>query len=154
MRRAALIAFSLIVASVVLSGCSRTESPEPAAEPQAPAATIAAMSFDQKQALIATSFPMEVPVPEGNIARGEAQGEDAWDYELTVAAGLGEVEDWYRQAYGSRNWKLTDRAQGDGSVSLTFVKAAAQSRVDLAENDGSTTALVILGVGAPVLQTQ
>lgn len=154
MRRVAVLALSLVLASLALSGCARAKAPEPATQQEAKSVTIEAMSPEQKQSLIATSFPMEVPVAVGKVARGEAQGPDAWDYELSVAAPLSDVETWYRQAYSSRNWQLSERTQGAGLLSLTFVKGAAQSRVDLSEKGASTTVSVILGVGAPVLQTQ
>lgn len=147
------VAIALAVALVGLAGCARAETPSPVEAP-VPSATIEPMGLEQKQTLIATSFPVEVPVPAGTVRRGQAQGTDAWDYEIEIDAPIVDVEQWYQQAYSGRNWQQVERVQGEGMVSLTFVKAAAQSRVDLAERDGSTTALVVLGVGAPVLQTQ
>jgi hypothetical protein len=150
---------------VACSGCAKPESPSPAqtaaSAPQS--APIQAMTPDAKRSAIAASFPIEVPVPDGEFTRAQAQGSDAWDYTLKVKAAPAAVLDWYRQAYTSRQWEFVGQstfgANRDGrpGTALTFVKGNSECQVavdDAAGSDGMTTVRVILGVGAPVLQTQ
>ncbi len=159
---AALVA---VFVAVVCTGCSAQQAASPArtaaATPQP--APIAAMTPEAKRTAIAASFPIEVPVPAGEFARAQAQGTDAWDYTLKVKASPRAVLDWYRQAYASRGWELVGRstfgASGEGrpGTALTFLKGDSQSQVaveNAADPAGATTVRVILGVGAPVLQTQ
>lgn len=157
--RQALIALAslAVLAAGLLSGCdgaARSAVPSGSPSQTAPSEALEPMAVEQKRSAIATSFPLEVPVPDGEIVRGEAQGDSAWDYEIVVDRPLAAVETWYTQAYAGRVWELAGREQTSSGVSLTFRKGGAESRVTLSENDGRTTASVILGVGSPVLQTQ
>lgn len=155
-----LIAFAslAVLAAGLLSGCAgagvRFDAGPASPSQTTPAEALEPMAVEQKRSAIATSFPLEVPVPDGEVVRGEAQGQSAWDYEVVVNRPLSAVESWYTGAYTGRLWELAGREQTAAGVSLTFRKGAAESRVTLSERGGRTTASVILGVGAPVLQTQ
>lgn len=154
----ARVASAILIAGAVvaLQACTAAPAPElgSPAEPAA-AAPLAHMSPADKRAQIDPSFPIEVPVPAGSIVEGNAQGTDAWDYVIEADAGAPELAQWYREAYTGRGWTLVAEEPRDGQLSLTFRKAAAESRVELpAEGDAPTRALVIVGVGVPVLETQ
>lgn len=119
-----------------------------------------ALTPSAKRATIATSFPAEVPVPMGDFTQARAQGDSAWDYEVELAADAQEVAEWYRQAYGGREWSLVHQrgitgTAGNGTV-LEFRKGNAQSSVTIYEAGTSTPtrALVTVGVGTPVLEVQ
>jgi hypothetical protein len=155
-RAAASIAAALALA-VLLGGCA----PKAAAPAQQQSATAAAaieiprMTAAEKQSLIATSFPVQVPVPQGRVLRGEAQGEDAWDYQIEIAAAPSDVAGFYTGWLGKADWQLVgDKTQGD-TRTLTLVKGGAESRIIIKPaGQGTTSASVVLGVGAPVLNTQ
>jgi uncharacterized protein YceK len=164
--RTATIALALAV-SITVAGCasaSQVESPTQSEPPIESAPTVKAMTPDAKRSVIATSFPIEVPVPEGEFVRSQAQGDDAWDYEVRVRSTPEAMVDWYRQAYSAASWTLTQEGDFTGASPrlggrfLTFRKgSAAQSEVTVegvADAEGMVTVRVILGVGAPVLETQ
>lgn len=156
MRRSILLLMLAATAALLVS-CS---SPKEAAAPPepAPAATLRAMGPSQIQSEIAASFPPEVPVVEGDVLSGKAQGDDAWDYEVAVDAPPSAVAEWYGRAYVGRQWVLVDEATGEDAgnerYTLTLRKGNAESKVIVVGEDDGSRASVILGVGAPVLQTQ
>ena len=68
------------------------------------------MTIEEKQTLIAPNFQAEVPVPMGEVVRGNAQGDNAWDYELIVAAPPVAVAAWYQEAYTGRcDWQVAEQ---------------------------------------------
>jgi len=143
---------------VAFSGGCTADSPAstPAAQTQAsPVLAIPRMTAEGKRSTIATSFPIEVPVPQGRVTRGQAQGTDAWDYQLAIDASAQDVAAWYADAYTKADWQLLDNEATGGTIRLTLVKNGAQSQVTVKpEGEGQATATVILGVGVPVLETQ
>ncbi len=148
----------VVVAALSGGGCAseRAQRPEPApsAAPSVPV-EIARMTADQKRSMIATSFPIEVPVPQGRVLRGEAQGTDVWDYQLEVPAGAADVAAWFATLYPKAEWQLIkDEAVGAGRR-LVFVKGgyAADVTVTPAGADLSKVTAVV-GMGQPVLNTQ
>jgi hypothetical protein len=116
------------------------------------------MPREQVRSEIASSFPIEVPVPAGQVARGQAQGSDAWDYEVVVEAPQADVVAWYREGYVGRSWQLVQErdVSADSSVGteLTLRKGAAESRIVVIEEGRRTRAKAVLGIGAPVLEVQ
>jgi len=159
----------LIIASLsaFLGACTSNQAATPTT-PQAPATTpaassaasaqadIRAMTIPEKQKLIAANFQPEVPVPFGQVVKGEAQGETAWDYELVVDASVPAVSSWYQEVYTGREWQVADQtAPQVGSLTLTLTKNGAETRVAITPtSDGKARVVGVLGVGAPVLQTQ
>ena len=159
-RRLALAA-TLCLALLPLGACTRPPDSQPAAPtdsgaPPAAVAPIKAMTIEQKQQLVAENFQPEVPVPFGEVIRGQAQGNNAWDYELVVDAPPASVASWYQDAYLGREWQLAEQTSpSPGAFTLTLVKNAAQTRVTITpEGEGKSRVKAVLGVGAPVLQTQ
>ena len=164
------LAVALAAGTVLMSGCwSRIQLVDQSSSGSSattsatsgaatPTADIKPMTIQQKQQLIAPTFQMEVPVPFGDVVRGEAQGPEAWDYEVIVKAPVAAVAEWYQSAYVGREWKLADQSSPSAdSVQLTFTKNAAQTQVTIEPVSGDAThsrVKGILGVGAPVLQTQ
>lgn len=146
---------------LALSACGPAGTPE-TTQPGAavPSLPIEALTPEAKRATIATSFPAEVPVPVGDFTRAQAQGDDAWDYEVEVAAKPADVERWYREAYTGREWILVKEGDFDavdgGGTFFEFRKNNAESSVNVYGDDslGYTRIRVTVGVGAPVLQTQ
>jgi len=113
------------------------------------------LSPAEKQSAIASSFPMQVPVPAGAVSRGEAQGDSAWDYQLTVDATPYAVAAWYHITYAQSEWQLVNSTESNGSVSMDFEKGTAQSRITVAPAAGGKSRVTAsVGVGTPVLQTQ
>jgi hypothetical protein len=156
--------FVLLLFAVPVVGCApstATPSADSAQRPVAedPAVRIEAMSPSDKRFEIAENFPAEVPVPVGRVIRGTAQGEDAWDYEIVLDFAPAAVVEWYRSAFASRSWVVVDESgpaggSATGPYELTLQKGAAESRVVVSAEGEGARALVVLGVGAPVLQTQ
>lgn len=153
---------AVLVAAALVGGCTAKTAvlPEaPSAAPDtatAPASAVRAMTIEQKRQLIAPNFQPEVPVPLGEVVRGKAQGDVAWDYEILVAAPPAAVAGWYQQAYVGREWQVAEQSSpSEGAFTITMTKNAAQTRVTiLPEGEGSSRVVAVLGVGAPVLQTQ
>lgn len=114
------------------------------------------MSIEQKRKIMAEGFPVEVPVPDGRVGSASTQGPDAWSYEVEVPNSPDALYDWYFAAYTGRSWTVVGEGLlSDGGSYLELRKNAAQSRVDiLSDPDSSgTTARVVVGVGAPILET-
>lgn len=169
LRRATL---AVVTISLALAGCAPAEQPTtpsaaqsatpPAEQPAGKlAATDAApadpelMSLSDRRSQIASNFPSELPVVAGTVIRGQAQGPDAWDYVVESPRDPQTVATWYQRLYLARNWQLvSDEGYGDGGISLTYRKGAAESRITIEPIDGGTRASVIVGVGVPVTQTQ
>jgi hypothetical protein len=116
------------------------------------AADLELMSADYKYSYLATDFPVQVPVPNGTVERGERQSPSAWDYIIVVPGGVGSVKQWYREAYVRADWEIV----GETADTVSFQKNAAQSQAKFeAANSGADTRVTVtLGVGTPVLQTQ
>ncbi len=151
----------------LLGGCASKPSPAvpsastaaeqtSAEQPPAEAAAIQTMSIERKRLLIAENFQPEVPLPMGEVVRGNAQSDFAWDYELIVPAAPAAVANWYREKYTQRDWRVVEESEpSPGAFTLTLMKNAAQTRVTITpEGTASARVAGILGVGAPVLQTQ
>jgi len=153
----ALAICTAITVGLVLSGCSAADSDQPAAGRQEPDVTVRRMAPAQTRAEIATNFPIEVAVAEGQVLRGEAQGPSAWDYEIVVVAPPAAVAAWYRTEYERRSWELAEEQPADnGAVRLTFRKGGAESEVTvepMAKGAG-TKVRAILSTVEPVLETQ
>lgn len=150
-RTLVLLAFA---AALLASACTPGTSPETTPPADQPAVAIEQMPPDEK-ALIAPGFPVQIPVPEGILVRGRAQGPDAWDYELIVEAPPAQVADWYQQWMARASWRLVDASsRDDGGYNLGFAKGGAESRVEVTPKDDGARVLAGIGVGAPVLETQ
>jgi hypothetical protein len=140
----------------LLGGCAKRQAaaPVPQADPLSAApANLTLMSPDQKSGRIAHTFPFQVPVPVGQVQRGEAQGNTAWDYEIDVSGGKDAVMRWYYDAYSNAEWQLVGRTPSE----LTLRKNAAESRLDftpLTTTPPTTRVTAIVGVGTHVLGTE
>jgi hypothetical protein len=147
-----------LLASWLLAGCSSAVSEQPPAEEQSAGPSVEAMSPERKRESMALAFPVEVPVPVGEVTRARTQGPDAWDYEIEVDATPEGVAKWYADAYTGRSWTIVgsgELTQGRGGYYLELRKNAAESRVDVlaGENARPTTVRAVVGIGAPVLET-
>jgi hypothetical protein len=146
------------VAALLVGGCasngSRVLGFAPASAP-ASATEIARMTADQKRSVIATSFPIEVPVPQGKVLRGEAQGADLWIYQLEVPAGAADVARWFTSLYPKAEWQLIKDEAAGARRRLVFVKGgyAADMMVTPVGAD-LTKVTAVVGMGQPVLNTQ
>jgi len=150
---------SSLFALSLLAGCSARNAESTATQPGATrsaSANLRLMTPSEKQKLIDPAFPMQVPVPFGTVVRGEAQGQDAYDYEVVLGGSVPTVAQWYRDAYERAEWTLVS----DSGTVLTFSKNDAQSQITLSADKNaagpgaSTQAIVTVGIGTPVLQTQ
>jgi len=144
-----------IVAAISLAACSPEQ---PVLETPGAVVGVQAMSPQDKRSQLTTDFPVEVPVPVGTVVSARSQGSVAWDYEMEVPGSPPTVRDWFGQAYQQRGWEILEAGQlteGSPGLYLKMRKNAAQSRVDLVGVDGapSTIVRVVVGVGAPVLET-
>lgn len=155
---------ALLAVALIVSGCApqaATQPRTPASQPKPPTATQLPdppklMPPSEKRSRIASSFPAEVPVVVGRVVRGRAQGADAWDYVIDFDDDADLVSTWYQMAYGGRGWALTAEApSGLDGIELTFRKGTAESRITVQPlSGGATRVSAIVGVGAPVLDTQ
>lgn len=146
---------AILLFALASTGCTASSAKQSAPAP-APEVVIVRMDAEQARALIDGNFPVEVPVAQGEVVQGKAQGPDAWDYELRVAAPVDAVVAWYLAEYQRRGWQLADQQSADGVTRLTLRKGGAESLVSVQKSpvDEATVVRVILGVGAPVLETQ
>lgn len=150
-----------VLATALLGGCSLAKgfAPEGTSTKAPPSVAtpgeLERMSAETKRSEIATSFPVEVPVVAGEVIRGEAQGGDAWDYQLMVPVAMGDVISWYATAYTRAEWQfIADNEAGSGRK-LVFVKGDAESEIIVKSAGAKLTNVIgIVGVGAPVLNTQ
>lgn len=159
MRAARVVILVLFV--VLASACTRSESPDAAPKTAAPVAApvtgIDAMGGDAKRSLIASDFPLEVPVPAGDVLSGESQlGGTVLAYTVVVQATSADLAQWYREMYTARGWTDTSAAGSEGAPNsdLTFRKHKAESRITIESDDGSVRASALIGLGVSVLQTQ
>lgn len=155
-RSALIIATALVV--LAAGGCTPSSEPSVVDESVPAQVTLEAMRPEAKREVMAEGFPVEVPVPTGQIVRTRAQGPDVWDYEIVVEAAPDAVAQWYADAYTGRSWVIVRSGELDevqGGYFLEMRKNAAESRVDVipGASEGSTTAKVVVGVGTPVLGT-
>jgi hypothetical protein len=148
---------AVIAMVALLGGCAaKPAAPTQQSSTPAPAAIeIPRMSSAEKGSLIASNFPVQVAVPQGRVLRAEAQGEDVWDYQMEIAARPTDVAAFYAGWLGKADWRLAgDETSGD-SRSLTLVKGGAETRIVITSVGPEMTKVsVVLGVGAPVLNTQ
>jgi len=156
-----LAACALVACTTLAAGCTASGTQQPAEKPAATAPveeSVKAMSPEQKRAVMAEGFPIEVPVPQGQVTRAQAQGGDAWDYEIKVAASPEALVGWFVNTYTGRSWTVVGQGpltEGAGGSYLELRKNAAESRVDILSGaeGGTTVVRVTVGVGAPVLGT-
>lgn len=148
--------FGSAVLTLALSGCAPVDTAAPPAAPQV-TATVVRMEPAQTRAEIATNFPVEVAVAEGQVLRGEAQGPGAWDYEIVVVAPPATVAAWYREQYRLRSWELVESQDpASGAVRLTLRKGSAESEVTIepmGKGSGSKVR-AILSTSERVLEAQ
>jgi hypothetical protein len=158
-KRSARLATALVLciaAAGLLGGCARkvvvASAPADLLANIAPA-NLRSMTPAEKTSQIASSFPAQVPVPSGQIQRGEAQGTSAWDYEIVVPGRVSSVLRWYLDAYRNANWTVLSRS----ATVVTLEKNHAQTRLQLqsvAASPAKTKVTAAVGVGTQVLQTQ
>ena len=162
MLRRVTVTLALVFASALVCACASGPaahievSPLDPATSGAPTTALRVMTIEERRSLVASSFPIEVPLPFGEVVRGEAQGPNAWDYEIEVEATPAAVAEWYRTAYTGRDWGVIDQtATAEGSIALKMMKNRAQTRVAISpQNGGKVRVKGVLGLGVPVLQTQ
>lgn len=156
------VALAAAFALALPAGCSpRATSTPPLPTPgsataQDPTvAQLTQMAPDDKKSLISSTFPVQVPVPKGEVMRHEAQGDSAWVYGLGLPAGSEGVANWYLEAYRAAEWEVLKNDQNRGSYVLDFQKNGAQSEVLVEPVDAHrSTVTVSVGVGTAILQTQ
>jgi hypothetical protein len=154
-----LLATSALIALVaVLAGCdsSASKPSEPkgvrAIATVAPAA-LTQMTPAEKRSKIASSFPMQIPVPQGAVESAEAQGPSAWAYTLVVPGEPDRVARWYMDAFVGSEWTPVASTE----TSLDLQKNRAQTRLQFEVVKGarpSTKVTASIGVGTAVLDTQ
>jgi len=157
-RRALPLAASFAVALLLLSGGCTPPKPVRNDTP-APVETVVVidrMGPDEVRSKIASSFPAELPVAQGVVVTGRAQGSDAWDYELVVAAPVKTVAIWYSDQYERRGWDLLEGRIAGEEVRLTLRKGLGESQITLkpAKDSTGTAVVGIASVGVPVLELQ
>lgn len=150
-----LAALLLVVSAGLLGGCSGAKTSSESSDPLASAvpAKLTMMTPAEKTSQIATSFPMQVPVPVGTVERGQAQGPTAWDYTIVVPGDVTAVERWYFDVYSGAEWTVVSRSAD--SMALQKNRAQTQLRFTAVEGKLSKTRIVAaVGIGTQVLQTQ
>lgn len=161
---ALLAAMMLAAVAGGLVGCSRGDSGAGAQGSQQPGSAtqvaVEAMPIEIRNVQLPKGFPVEVPVPDGRVSTADVQGsggQEAWVYDMTVAAPVAAIADWYSAAYTNANWELASSrpsASGGDSVTLVFAKGDAESLIALTPANGSTTRVqASIGIGVPVTGT-
>lgn len=139
-----------VVIAHALGGCG-TRAPEPVPAPSPPA--LQGMKPSQKRSLIATGFPVQVPVLDAAVVgAAETAPGAAWIYEMETTATVDGTALWYVGMYQAANWALTEGGEGIGTgarvLELGFAKGSARSTVRVSPVDGRTSVSVSVGVGA------
>jgi hypothetical protein len=164
----ALAVVLIALATLALAACSSGVSPSSAPAPDAAggagagtaataagAASVSAMSIEEKRSQIATNFQMEIPVPKGQVVRGNAQGDRVWDYEIVVDAPQATVFDWYESSFTGRDWQIADVRSSNGVRAYIFTKNRAEMRLTVApEGSDKSRVKAVIGVGVPILNMQ
>jgi hypothetical protein len=159
--RILLAVAALAVLGGLLGGCASKASPQAAAPvaPQSAAdalqaavpAKLTQMTPDEKASKIASSFPIQVPVPQGEVQRGEQQSGGAWVYQIVVPGTPAEVQRWYYDVYSSSEWVM----QKHNATSMVLTKNRAASNLTFeAVDEARTRVTASVGVGVQILQTQ
>jgi len=155
--RAAAGLFLVLSATLLAGGCSArsTPAPQPQSSTSGASAGIARMTSEKKRSSIATDFPIEVPLPDGRVVRGESQGSGLWDYQLEVPFSASDVVNWYATLYPKAEWQpIGDEAVGDGRR-LTFVKGGYAADMTITPIGPKLTKVTaVVGIGQTVLNTQ
>lgn len=130
-------------------------TPRPATPPAATVETprLRVMPFEAKRSHLPTGFPIEVPVPDGQLGKVSRQGSTVWVYEITLGATPEQAAAWYEQAYAGANWTETKRSATGASTRLLFQKGTAQTDVGIEAAARGAHATVAVGIGVPVGQT-
>lgn len=154
--RAAVLALVALVASIaLLGGCASKPAPPSgdSLDGVAPA-PLTQMTPAEKTSKIASSFPMQIPVPAGDVQRGEAQGGSAWVYEIVVSGDVKSVQRWYLDVYSGSEWTVLART--DTTLDLQKNRAQSQLRFEGVRGGESPKTRVTagIGVGTQVLETQ
>lgn len=155
-RAAVLALVALVALGTMLSGCSpkaaTLSQPADSLDGVAPA-PLTQMTPAEKTSKIASSFPMQIPVPVGDVVRGEAQGGSAWVYEVVVSGDVKSVQRWYLDVYSGSEWTVLSRT--DTVLDLQKNRAQSQLRFEgVRGGEPKTRVTAGIGVGTPVLQTQ
>lgn len=155
-RFAILVLVALMASVSLLSGCSpRVASPSRPTDSLAGVAPapLTQMTPAEKASKIASSFPMQIPVPAGDVLRGEAQGGSAWVYEVVVSGDAKSVQRWYLDVYSASEWTVLSRT--DKALDLQKNRAQSQLRFEgVRGGEPKTRVTAGIGVGTQVLQTQ
>jgi hypothetical protein len=161
LRRSAhvLLAMSASIALVaVLAGCgsgaTTSSAPTSASALYSVApAPLTQMTPAEKRSEIASSFPMQIPVPQGAVESAEAQGPSAWVYSLVVPGEPDRVARWYMDVFLGAEWTLV--ASTERSLELQKNRAQAQLKFEAVKGTvPSTKVTASIGVGTSVLNTQ
>lgn len=119
-----------------------------------------AMDNGRKTQEIASDFPFQVPVLDGEVGDTEVLSPGSvWVYELSTPHSPVEVAEWYRRAYVNANWELEEEGQTRDAVlhgeALYFVKGAGAESVIEISDDGSsgTVVMATVALGAGIRQT-
>jgi len=120
-----------------LSSAENTSSVRPPTTATPVQEPIEPMTPAEKRSVMAEGFPVEIPVPQGRVTRAQAQGAEAWDYEIHVAASPQALHDWFASTYSGRNWTVVGEGPlSDGGSYLELKKGTAESRVDIPNGHG------------------
>lgn len=148
------LAVAVLAMTAGLAGCGDGTQGRTRAESTPPAVSIEQMTPEQK-ARISPTFPMQVPVPSGEIVGGGAQGADWWGYELVMPQTPGQVADWYEERMIGANWQLVKSSpRENGSFELTFAKQQAEMLVYVSEESSGSRVVATVGLGPAVLEQQ
>jgi hypothetical protein len=153
-----LTAVTLLVLALgagLLGGCGQKAAMAPiASAPDTSIANLTQMTPAEKTSQIAPNFPLQVPVAAGDVARGEAQSDGAWVYQVVVPGRVAPVRNWYVRMYGNAEWVVSAQSENE----VTSRKGGAESRLQFERadsgNEARTQVTGSIGVGAPVLETQ
>jgi hypothetical protein len=155
-RAVALVLVALVASVTLLGGCSPKPTPPSQSADSldgvAPA-PLTQMTPAEKASNIAPSFPMQIPVPSGDVQRGEAQGTTAWVYQIVVPSDAKSVQRWYLDVYSGSEWTVLSRT----ASAMDLQKNRAQTRLrfePVPGNEPKTRVTAEVGVGTQVLQTQ
>jgi hypothetical protein len=155
--RAALLALVALVAFVtLLGGCASKVAPPSQSADSLDGVTrapLTQMTPAEKTGKIASSFPIQIPVPAGEVQRGEAQSASAWVYQIVVPGDVKSVQRWYLDVYAGSEWIVLSRT----ASAMDLHKNRAQTRLRFEPVSGTepkTRVTAEVGVGTQVLETQ
>ena len=147
------LALAALAVAITLAGCAGASTSSDGAPP-------AAMTREERAALLPQGFPPQVPVVAGNVADvgglESAKGTGVWTYTIETTASPGAVVSWYTSGLTALNWDPVGAPAEAGTMVLGFAKGTGGQivlRISATDSGGSRVEASV-SLGMPVTPAQ